>query len=246
VNQDCRSFAEIASARFRSDTGGGRVTAQLFAVRGWNVAATARNSGSPGIWTRLPNVLPPALDVTNEESIRSSVTATAVRFGPHCQCVSSAAGRFGSAFLSPYTASKYAIEGLSESLRFELKAFGVRVKMAEPGHFRSDFRTRNLRWSEHSAYEPQLSNIKAWVAQSPDGAPDPEGVAEVVYKAATDRSGQMRYLTNERLLPAMHGILPDLLWRSILSAGMNRSPKGLKPRLVPEPEKNTATATSKI
>ena len=160
--------------------------------------------------------------------------------------VSSAAGRFGSAFLSPYAATKYAIEGLSESLRFELKAFGVRVKLVEPGHFKSDFLTRNLQWSEHSAYEPQLSNMKAWVAQSSNGAPDPDEVAKVIYKAATDHSGRLRYLANARLLLAMHAFLPDLLWHRMIGAGMNRPPKRVKLKQITKPEKNAATATSKF
>jgi NAD(P)-dependent dehydrogenase (short-subunit alcohol dehydrogenase family) len=264
-----------------SSSGIGRATAQLFAARGWNVSATARNPGSLETWKGVPNVLALGLDVTNEASIGVAVSATAARFGtidvlvnnagyglfgplegiPPGQFeaqfrtnvfgavamirhvlplmrvrhsgtivnVSSAAGRFGSAFLSPYTATKYAIEGLSESLRFELKAFGVRVKLVEPGHFKSDFLTRNLQWSEHIAYEPQVSNMKAWVARSVDGVPGPEEVAEVIYKAATDHSGRLRYLANARLLLAMHAILPDLLWRWMVGAGMNRPPKGRKP-----------------
>jgi NAD(P)-dependent dehydrogenase (short-subunit alcohol dehydrogenase family) len=51
--------------------------------------------------------------------------------------VSSIAGRLvGSAFMSAYYATKFAVEGLSESLRFELKPHGIRVKLIEPAHFR--------------------------------------------------------------------------------------------------------------
>ena len=271
-----------------SSSGIGRATAQLFATRGWNVAATARHPDSPGTWAEFANILPLRLDVTDEASIGAAVGAAAAQFGtidvlvnnagyglfgplegiPPGQFeaqfrtnvfgtvamirhvlplmrrqhsgtivnVSSATGRFGSAFFSPYAASKYALEGLSESLRFELMAHGIRVKLVEPGHFKSDFLTRNLQWSEHSAYEPQLSIMKAWVARSPDRAADPKGVAEVIYKAATNQSRQLRYLANARLLLTTHAILPDAIWRWMVGSGMNHLPRGYTPKQTPQSE----------
>jgi short-subunit dehydrogenase len=58
--------------------------------------------------------------------------------------ISSVGGRIGSAFLLPYHATKYALEGLSESLRYEVSLHGIRVKLVEPGRFKSDFITRSL------------------------------------------------------------------------------------------------------
>src|SRR2546428_12594266 len=63
--------------------------------------------------------------------------------------MSSIAGRTADPFASAYGATKFAIEGLSESLRFELKAHGVRVKLIEPGHFKTDFLTRSLHLAKH-------------------------------------------------------------------------------------------------
>ncbi len=47
--------------------------------------------------------------------------------------VSSVAGKFGVPFLSPYCAGKFALEGLSESLYYELLPFNIRIKLIEPG-----------------------------------------------------------------------------------------------------------------
>lgn len=135
--------------------------------------------------------------------------------------ISSTGGRVASPFAAAYHASKYALEGLCESLRFELRPQGIRVKLVEPGHVKTGF-TRSLTWATHSAYEPHLSNWKAQVAQSEDHAPGCEGVARVIFKAATDQSWRLRYPVQAGLLLALHAALPDALWASMLNAGMNR------------------------
>jgi NAD(P)-dependent dehydrogenase (short-subunit alcohol dehydrogenase family) len=140
--------------------------------------------------------------------------------------VSSIGGRMvGSAFMSAYYATKFAVEGLSESLRFELQPHGVRVKLIEPGHFKTDFVERSLQWAPHSAYEPQASNMKAWVIHSDHTAPSAEPVARAIFTAATDRSDRLRYPVKSRLMLAAHALLPDAAWRSVIAAGMTRRPR---------------------
>ena len=128
-------------------------------------------------------------------------------------------------FASAYHATKYAIEGLSESLRFELKQHGVLVKLVEPGHVRTDFVTRSLQWAEQSDYEPQLGNWVAQVARADQRAPGCERVAKMIFKAATDHSDRLRYPVHGRLLLAMRAMLPDALWRAVLLAAMDRHPR---------------------
>jgi NAD(P)-dependent dehydrogenase (short-subunit alcohol dehydrogenase family) len=140
--------------------------------------------------------------------------------------ISSVAGRLGSALLSPYHATKFAVEGLSESLRFELQAHNIRVKLIEPGHFKSDFITRGAEWSQHAAYEPQLSNMMGWVTKSVEKAKDPAIVAEAIFDAVNDPSDRLRYQVGGGVLLALHAILPDALWKKMIAAGMNRAPKG--------------------
>lgn len=135
--------------------------------------------------------------------------------------ISSTGGRVASPFAAAYHASKYALEGLCESLRFELKPQGIRVKLVEPGHVKTGF-TRSLTWATHSAYEPHLGNWRAQVAQSEDHAPGCEGVARVIFKAATDQSWRLRYPAQAGPILALHAALPDPLWTSMLSAALNR------------------------
>jgi NAD(P)-dependent dehydrogenase (short-subunit alcohol dehydrogenase family) len=58
--------------------------------------------------------------------------------------VSSTAGRMTTPLLGMYAASKYAVEAMSEALRFEVGGLGVEVCILEPGMFRSDWQTTNL------------------------------------------------------------------------------------------------------
>src|SRR3546814_2055086 len=68
---------------------------------------------------------------------------------------SSVAGLIGHAGTGVYNASKFAVEGLSESLAQELEAFGVKVMLVNPDAFKSEFfadRADNLRLDEASVY----------------------------------------------------------------------------------------------
>ena len=260
-----------------SSSGIGRAAAELFAARGWNVAATARDLSSLGTWAQQPNVAPLRLDVTDEPSIAAAVAATVSRFGSIDVLVnnagyglfgplegattgqleaqfrtnvfglaavirhvlpgmrerrsgtivniSSTAGRMAAPFASAYHATKFAVEGLSESLRYELSLHGIRVKLVEPGHFKTGFIGRSLRSTEHAAYDAAFCNYMEWVHHEDAKAPGPEAVAEVVFRAANDSSARLRYPVKGSLLLALVAVLPDAVFRSLLAAGMTRRPK---------------------
>jgi NAD(P)-dependent dehydrogenase (short-subunit alcohol dehydrogenase family) len=143
--------------------------------------------------------------------------------------MSSIGGRIGTPYVSAYYATKFAVEGLSESLRYELKAHGVRVKLIEPAHFKTGFIARALPlWATHADYEPQAGNMKAWVAHADAHAPAPDPVVAMIFKAATDTSDRLRYPVSGRLMLAVHALMPDALWRILLGAGMTRRPKAPK------------------
>jgi NAD(P)-dependent dehydrogenase (short-subunit alcohol dehydrogenase family) len=138
--------------------------------------------------------------------------------------VSSVAGRVAIPYLAPYNATKFALEGLSESLRFELEAHNIRVKLIEPGTFKSNFVSRGLEWSKHAAYQPQLSNLMSHVSKSMERAKDPSIVAEAIFDAANDTSHRLRYPVGGGLL-AIRALLPDPVWRWMIGLGMNRPPR---------------------
>jgi NAD(P)-dependent dehydrogenase (short-subunit alcohol dehydrogenase family) len=96
-----------------------------------------------------------------------------------------------------YTASKMAIEGFTASLAFELEAFDVRVKLVEPGYGPTTRFTSNtgprLEGLIPEAYAPFAQRIFASLAQGPAAVTTESDVAEVVWRAANDASGQLRF-----------------------------------------------------
>jgi NAD(P)-dependent dehydrogenase (short-subunit alcohol dehydrogenase family) len=100
---------------------------------------------------------------------------------------------------SVYHATKWALEGFSESLAFELAPFGVRVKTVAPGGIRTDFTGRSLVLTQHPAYAALLERVTA-VFMDPKRRAEgstPEQIAETVYEAATDGSDRVTYLAGE-------------------------------------------------
>jgi NAD(P)-dependent dehydrogenase (short-subunit alcohol dehydrogenase family) len=99
-------------------------------------------------------------------------------------------------FMSVYHATKWALEGWSESLAFELGAFGIRVKTVAPGHIPTDFATRSLVLSSSPAYGALLGRAAAVLssAEQQQRGSTPEQIAEVVWEAATDDKDQVRYV----------------------------------------------------
>ena len=135
--------------------------------------------------------------------------------------VSSVAGRTAAPFLTSYHATKFAVEGLSESLRYEVSLHGIRVKVIEPGHFRTGFVSRS-REVPHPAYARAFENFMGYVRKEDAAAPGPEAVAEAIYRAANDRSPRLRYPVGGRMILALTALLPDAVWRSLNAAGMTR------------------------
>lgn len=95
---------------------------------------------------------------------------------------------------SMYDASKWAIEGWSESLSYELAPFNIGVKIIEPGLVATDLFDKSPT-ATHPGYE-DLSNAMAKTFRM-EGATQPADIAEVVYRAATDGTLQLRYLCGE-------------------------------------------------
>ena len=106
-----------------------------------------------------------------------------------------------------YNATKFAVEGLSEGLWYELGTFGVKVKVIEPGAIKTEFGGRSQDvWgvSRVPAYAPFMDKVKAARARYITNSSTPELVAEVIYRAATDPSDRMRYIAGadaRRLIP---------------------------------------------
>ncbi len=137
-------------------------------------------------------------------------------------------------FASLYHASKFAIEGFSESFRYEASLHGIRVKLIEPAHFKTGFISRSLQVTAHGEYDTQLTNYMEWVFKEDQNAPEPLPVAEAILRAAEDVSPRLRYPVRGALILALSSLLPDAVWRSLLGAGMTRRPKQLSGGSAPE------------
>src|SRR5262249_47023843 len=95
-----------------------------------------------------------------------------------------------------YHGSKFAVEGLSEALSWEMAEIGVRVKIVEPGAIKTDFAGRSFDFTndEHMGeYQSLVGRLLAALGPLMEGASEPAVVAEVIYKAATDGTPQLRY-----------------------------------------------------
>jgi len=95
-----------------------------------------------------------------------------------------------------YSASKFALEGLTECLRMEVKSFGIRVVLIEPGDHRTGF-TKNRRAtkssSENSAYRAAFECAVGRMARDEQAGPTPEKIARLVHKVIRTRNPRLRY-----------------------------------------------------
>ena len=142
--------------------------------------------------------------------------------------VSSIAGRVGTPFNAAYVASKFALEGLSESMRFELWPLGVRVALVEPGLFRTDF-TRNQVVgeevdSEEGAYAPYIRRYRARHARFRSRAADPVRVARVIHRIIRSRRPAFRYPVGleSRLGSLGARLIPERVFQAMLSRATMR------------------------
>ena len=103
---------------------------------------------------------------------------------------------------SLYHATKWALEGFSESLWFEMKAIGVGVKTVSPGGIKTDFAGRSLDMAEAPSikeYDDLMKNMMEFFndPERQKTYSTAEQIAEVVYGAATDGKDQLRYVAGE-------------------------------------------------
>ena len=109
--------------------------------------------------------------------------------------ISSIGGQMTFALGSLYHGTKFAVEGISESLHYEMKEIGVKVKIVEPGMIATDFRGRSFDFQagEIADYQPIIGALmKQW--QNPDNSSSAASlVADVIYTAVSDDSEQLRY-----------------------------------------------------
>ncbi len=127
--------------------------------------------------------------------------------------ISSVAGRSALPFMGPYAASKFALEGISDSLRRELLPFAVRVIVIEPGSFQtkiwSKVEAMDLSRYQASPYGEVFARFGRAALRGAERAPPPDKVARAVWRALTARRPPLRIVVMSRWLGRIILWLPD-------------------------------------
>lgn len=115
--------------------------------------------------------------------------------------ISSGAGRFGYPMGSAYVSTKFAIEGLSESLSFEVEPFGIKVILIEPGMIRTNFSSASVLAKKslypNSPYVPIMKNMEKGIKQLLENASSSQLVANITFEAISSDKPRLRYLVGK-------------------------------------------------
>jgi NAD(P)-dependent dehydrogenase (short-subunit alcohol dehydrogenase family) len=128
--------------------------------------------------------------------------------------VSSVAGRTTFPLYTLYNSTKWAVEGFSEALRFELEPFNIKVKLIEPAGIKTEFSHSSadiLTDPKLSDYDAFVGKVRPWIEQMDKSGHPASEVANVIYRAAADNSGKFRYIVgmDGKFLLFFKRLLPD-------------------------------------
>jgi NAD(P)-dependent dehydrogenase (short-subunit alcohol dehydrogenase family) len=145
--------------------------------------------------------------------MRSQKAATIVNF-------SSIGGLMGLPFQPFYSASKFAIEGLSEALRMELKPFGIRVVVINPGDFATKNTDNRINITVPGGpYEAQFRISQTKFEQDERGGKNPEVMAKVMLKIVESKCPKNRYVVasfEQRFSIFLKKVLPIGMFSNML------------------------------
>lgn len=113
--------------------------------------------------------------------------------------ITSIGGLVGLPFNAIYHATKFGVDGLSESLNYELRPFNIRVKVVAPGGVATDFAGRSLKQTMDGAspYDERIQQVMAAFSKRGGQYSSSEQIAEVIYEAATDGTDRLRYVAGK-------------------------------------------------
>ena len=143
--------------------------------------------------------------------------------------ISSVAGKNGNPFTPAYSASKHAIEGLSESLRRELMLFGIDVIIIAPGAVKTPIwsKAEEVDFSpyENSPYFPALQKVRAFTLNLGTIGLPAEKIAQAVYTALTSAHPKVRYqITPDPMRHLVTSILPKRMVDKIIAKRLGLIP----------------------
>ncbi len=147
--------------------------------------------------------------------------------------ISSAAGKFSTPFMGAYSASKFALEALSDALRLELRNTGIKISIIEPGPIKSDFSKNALAIFQNQVNPPENTHYKGIYEkmgkyrrskETIKNIPGPDALYKKVKHALESKRPKIRYLvTKEAYLAAyLKRLLPDRLLDILATIYLNR------------------------
>lgn len=143
--------------------------------------------------------------------------------------ISSVAGRFSSPVTGAYSASKYALEAISDALRFELHPFNIRVVLIEPASSPTNIwntsieRSRWLNEYKGGSYGKLLNTFEKLATRSSRKGFPPRLVADTVVRILESDKPRARYVVprSATLLTLARRLLPDFAWDALLHRVLN-------------------------
>ena len=123
--------------------------------------------------------------------------------------ISSGAGRFGYPSGSAYVSTKFAVEGLTESMSYEVEPFGIRMVLVEPGVIKTNFfnsmTIAKKSQDPTSPYLPMLNGMESSIGKMMENGSTPDYVAKIVYEAVSSSNPKLRYLAGKDVEQWMEG-----------------------------------------
>lgn len=134
---------------------------------------------------------------------------------------SSMGGRITFPLYSIYHATKWAVEGFTESLQYEVEPFNIRLKLVEPGAINTDFYGRSRRFimrNDLTMYAKFAAHVDKVTQLAAKQGASPEVVAAMVYQAATDGKRRLRYPVGypAPMILLLRKLLPDNLFFTLV------------------------------
>jgi NAD(P)-dependent dehydrogenase (short-subunit alcohol dehydrogenase family) len=137
--------------------------------------------------------------------------------------VSSLAGLIALPFQGAYSASKFALEALTEALRMETRPFGILVSLLEPGDFRTGFTANRVRTAAsrtNPAYAERCARALGLMERDENQGPGPEALAPVAERILAARAPRLRYTAgapHQRAAALLKRLLPAALFERVIA-----------------------------
>lgn len=138
--------------------------------------------------------------------------------------MSSVAGRSTVPLQSIYHATKWGVEGFSQSLQYEVEKLGIDVVLIEPGVIKTDFYTRSMKYSKDeklTEYKEMSEKVGKYLINGGNNGSSPRDVAQEIYKIAESKKRKMQYVMGKSTgIVTISKILPSKIVRKIIKNTM--------------------------